>query len=99
MTGHGPDLVIGAALLLVGIAELIVAVKNAVKRARRRRSSAVVHAAAVQSCGEPTHEMSSPLVRCRGLIAEALIVRDRLSGQIDAATYQQRMKDLVSHDR
>ena len=99
MTGHGPDLVIGAALLLVGIADLIVAVKNAVKRARRRRSSAVVHAAAVQSCGEPTHEMSSPLVRCRGLIAEALIVRDRLSGQIDAATYQQRMKDLVSHDR
>ena len=41
--------------------------------------------------------MSSPLVRCRGLIAEALIVRDRLSGQIDAATY--RMKDPVSHDR
>lgn len=30
MTGHGPDLVIGAALLLVGIADLIVAVKNAV---------------------------------------------------------------------
>ena len=38
-------------------------------------------------------------MRCRGLIAEALIVRDRLSGQIDAATYQDRMKDLVSHDR
>ena len=37
------------------------------------------------------------LARCRLLIAEALVVRARVSGQIDAATYQQRMQDLVSN--
>ena len=34
--------------------------------------------------------------RCWGLIAEAVIVRRRVSGEIDAATYQEQMKDLVS---
>ena len=36
-----------------------------------------------------------PFERCRGLIAEALIVRERMSGQIDAETYRARMKDLA----
>jgi hypothetical protein len=33
------------------------------------------------------------------LIAEAIIVRERVSGQIDAATYRTRMEDLVSGRR
>lgn len=36
---------------------------------------------------------------CWGLIAEALVVRQRVSGQIDAATYQTRMNDLVAGGR
>jgi hypothetical protein len=39
---------------------------------------------------------ATAVARCRLLIAEAMVVRARVSGQIDAATYQQRMKDLVS---
>jgi hypothetical protein len=33
------------------------------------------------------------------LIAEAVIVRERVAGQIDAATYQARMSGLVSGAR
>lgn len=51
--------------------------------------------AAVVRAGRRRHEAAS-LTRCWGLITEALIVRQRISGQIDAATYQARMKDLVS---
>ena len=39
------------------------------------------------------------LGRCWGLIAEGLIVRRRVSGEIDAATYQEQMNDLVSRGR
>ena len=46
--------------------------------------------------GEPAQPASA---RCRELIAEAMIVRERLSGQIDAATYRSRMNDLVSGHR
>jgi hypothetical protein len=39
------------------------------------------------------------LAHCRSMIMETLVVRARVSGQIDAATYQQRMKDIVSSGR
>jgi hypothetical protein len=39
--------------------------------------------------------MGAGLWRCRALIAEALIVRQRLSGEIDAETYQARMNGLA----
>jgi hypothetical protein len=39
------------------------------------------------------------LAHCRSLIMETLVVRARVSGQIDAATYQERMKDIVSSGR
>jgi len=42
---------------------------------------------------------ATPVTRCWGLIAEALVVRQRVSGQIDAATYQARMNDLVAGGR
>ena len=42
---------------------------------------------------------ATSLARCRLLIAEAMVVRARVSGQIDAATYQQRMRELVSSGR
>jgi hypothetical protein len=39
--------------------------------------------------------MGASLRRCWALIAEALVVRQRLSGEIDAETYQARMNDLA----
>ena len=42
---------------------------------------------------------ATALARCRLLIVEAMVVRARVSGQIDAATYQERMKELVSSGR
>jgi hypothetical protein len=39
--------------------------------------------------------MGASLWRCRALIAEAVIVRQRLSGEIDAETYQIRMNELA----
>ncbi|AEV73380.1 hypothetical protein MycrhN_2808 [Mycolicibacterium rhodesiae NBB3] len=42
---------------------------------------------------------ATAVARCWGLVAEALVVRQRVSGQIDAATYQARMNDLVAGGR
>jgi hypothetical protein len=39
--------------------------------------------------------MGPSLGRCQALIAEAVIVRQRLSGEIDAETYQIRMNELA----
>ncbi len=39
--------------------------------------------------------MGASLWRCQTLIAEALIVRQRLSGEIDVETYQIRMTELA----
>jgi hypothetical protein len=85
-TGYWPGAVIGTMLVLVAAADLIVAIG----RARRRRRSVAQPAAATRRPPE-----SSPIVRCRRLIAEAMIVRQRVSGQIDAETYQARMTVLA----
>lgn len=39
--------------------------------------------------------MGASLWRCQALIAEAVVVRQRLSGEIDAETYQIRMNELA----
>jgi hypothetical protein len=39
--------------------------------------------------------MGPSLWRCQALIAEAIVVRQRLSGEIDAETYQIRMNELA----
>lgn len=39
------------------------------------------------------------LARCWGLIAEGLVIRQRVSGEIDSATYQQQMNDLAAGRR
>ncbi|MEB3980386.1 hypothetical protein OQ968_03820 [Mycobacterium sp. 663a-19] len=42
--------------------------------------------------------MGASLWRCQALIAEAVVVRQRLSGEIDAETYQVRMKELARQE-
>jgi hypothetical protein len=84
--GYWPAIAIGTVMVLIATADLIVAIG----RARRRRRSVTQPAAATRRSPE-----SSPIVRCRRLIAEAMIVRQRVSGQIDAETYQARMTDLA----
>ncbi len=44
-----------------------------------------------------TSGMGASLWRCQALIAEAVVVRQRLSGEIDAETYQIRMNELARH--
>lgn len=85
-TGYWPGVVIGTVVVVVAAANLIVAVG----RARRRRRDVTQPTAAARRSPE-----SSPIVRCRRLIAEAMIVRQRVSGQIDAETYQARMTELA----
>ena len=45
------------------------------------------------------HQEALALAHCRSMIMETLVVRARVSGRIDAATYQERMKDIVSSGR
>ena len=91
-TGYWPAVLTGAVLLLT----FIVSMTAAVMRRRRPHRKHTTVEPAVRPFGAPPSDVEVPVGRCRGLIAEALIVRDRLSGQIDAETYQARMKDLVS---
>jgi hypothetical protein len=85
-TGYWPGVVIGTVMVLIAAADLIVAIG----RARRRRRDATQPAAATRRSPE-----SSSIVRCRRLIAEVMIVRQRVSGHIDAETYQARMTELA----
>ena len=83
--------------LLIGVVLLPLVATTIVALSRRYRAPR--HDTAPQ----PTAGLSSPplsdlgasLGRCRVLIEEALIVRQRLSGDIDAQTYQARMTDLA----
>ncbi|MFD8495805.1 hypothetical protein [Amycolatopsis sp. NPDC059657] len=89
-TGYWPAVVIGMVLLVI----LIATTSVTVRRARRRRRATSAAPAAPPTTA--TSDADAPYPRCRALIAEALIVRERVSGQIDAATYQARMKDVAS---
>lgn len=91
-TGYWPAVVIGAALLLA----LIMTTVAAARRARRRSHGAETPASTVPRTGDQEQDAEVPHPRCKALITEALIVRERVFGQIDAATYQARMKDLAA---
>ncbi|MDR3661820.1 MAG: hypothetical protein P4L86_15805 [Mycobacterium sp.] len=74
-----------AAIELLALTGMAVAV---LVRRRRRRRYRVMAASS-----------NHPAVRGRRLIEESAIVRDRLSGRIDAHTYRVLMFDLVSHQQ
>jgi hypothetical protein len=90
-TGDWPAASIGAVLLLTVILSTTVAV---MRRRRPHRKHTAVESA-VRPFGAAPSDVEVPVERCRGLIVEALTVRERMSGQIDAETYQARMKDLA----
>src|SRR5262245_13301529 len=76
---------LAVAIAVIELTALIIAVVTAVRRPRH-----------LPRVVKPIIPSDVPYERCRALIAEGMIVRDRISGQIDAATYQARMKDLVT---
>jgi hypothetical protein len=90
-SGYWPAILIGVVLLLTFVATTIAALMHGYRPHRK------------QTPPQPTARLSEPLPsdmgaslwRCRALIAEALIVRQRLSGEIDAETYRARMNDLA----
>lgn len=90
MSGYGAAVTIGAVGLLVVILMAVAAV------VRRRRHTSPAKQTAARSSTWRDYPPNHPVVRVRLLIEEAMIVRERLSGQIDAATYRERMHGLVS---
>jgi hypothetical protein len=67
-----------------------------------RRSEVIVSAKASpgkRPSARPAPSADVPSERIRDLILEAMIVRERVAGEIDAATYQARMKDLACGGR
>ena len=97
--GYWPAVMIGAVLALIAVVDLVVTTAAKIKRARRRRSSVAAPMRNVGLFEEPSQQSDDPLVRCRDLIAEAVVVRQRISGLIDATTYQARMRDLAARCR
>ena len=92
ISGYRSALLIGVVLLPL-VATTIVAVS---RRYRAPRQDTAPQPTAGLS-GPPLSDMGASLGRCRVLIEEALIVRQRLSEDIDAQTYQARMTDLARH--
>ena len=90
-SGYWSATLIGVLLLLAFIATTIVAVT---RRYRAHRKDTAPEPAAGLAGPVPS-DTSAPLGRCWVLIAEAVIVDQRLSGEIDAETYQARMTDLA----
>ena len=90
-SGDWPAMLIGVVLLLTFVATTIAAVMRGY---RPRRKETAPEPTARLSDPLPS-DMSASLWRCRALTEEALIVRQRLSGKIDAETYQARMNDLA----
>ncbi len=83
--------------LAIGVMGLVVVILMVTATvARRRHHHSTAKETAVDSSTQPTYPPNHPVVRIRLLIEEAIIVRERLSGHIDAATYQERMHDLVT---
>ena len=90
-SGYWAALLIGVLLLFTFVATTTAGIMH-VYRARRNENPQ-----------QPTAGLSdlSPsgigasLWRCQALIAEAIVVRQRLSGEIDAETYQIRMNEIA----
>ena len=90
-SGHWAALLVGVVLLLFFVAPAAATIMR-MYRARRdegARESTDGIADLLRSAAGPS------LWRCQALIAEAIVVRQRLSGEIDAETYQIRMNDLA----
>ncbi len=90
-SGSWAALLIGAVLLLIFVAT---ATAGIVRAYRTRRNETTLQPADGLS-DRVSSGMSASLWRCRALITEAVIVRQRLSGEIDAETYQTRMNELA----
>ena len=90
------DAWVAIAIGAVGLVLLIAMTIAAVMLWRRSRHNVARLPQAAPTCREPHREDGIRYRRCHDLIAEALIVRERVAGQIDAATYQARMSGLVS---
>jgi len=90
-SGYWPAVVIGTVELLI----LIMYITAAVRHQMRRRRDARTLLSVLRRPDEPAGEAGDPPLRCWALIAEAIIVRERLSGEIDAETYRTRMNDLA----
>jgi len=84
-------MLMGVVLLLSFVATTIVALM----RGHRARRKETVREPTGRLSEKPPPDMGDSLWRCRALIAEALVVRQRLSGEIGAETYQARMNDLA----
>jgi hypothetical protein len=84
-------MLMGVVLLLNFVATTIAALMHG-HRARRKE---MVREPTGRLSETPPPDMGASLWRCQALIAEALIVRQRLSEEIDAETYQARMNDLA----
>ncbi|MDO2385974.1 hypothetical protein QRB41_21735 [Mycobacterium avium subsp. hominissuis] len=90
--GFGPAAVIGGIELLVMILYGADGVRHALRRRRDSGTSPSLPGRLDQSSGVA-------VLHCSRLTAEAIIVRERVSGRIDAATYRTRMEDLASGER
>lgn len=85
--------------MAIGVTELVIIIAIAVTSRRRelgRRHAVAALISDIPQSGESPRRAGGPPRRCWGLIAEAVIARERMSGHIDAATYQARMSALAS---
>lgn len=102
VNGSWAAIVIGVLLV---VAPLLVSATVAARiRRQRRHRRSHARAAAGPPTGHPAATPPEPgssrprptrTDRCALLTAEALVVRDRLAGHIDAPTYRSRMHDLA----
>ena len=90
-SGHWAAVLIGVLLLVTFIATTTAGIMH-VYRARRNETA---HQPTDGLSDLLPSDMGASLWRCQALIAEAIIVRQRLSGEIDAETYQARMNELA----
>lgn len=78
-------------IAVIGAVLVVIVIVAAVAAARRRHRRATTPGSATRSADELLREAG----RYQGPITEALLAQQRVSGQIDAATYQAGMKDLA----
>jgi len=90
-SGYWAALLIGVLLLLIFVATTT----GDVVHAYRARRNETPHQRTDGLPDLPASGMGASLLRCQALITEALIVRQLLSGEIDAETYQIRMTELA----
>jgi hypothetical protein len=90
-SGYWAAVLIGVSLLLTFVATTTAGIIHAY-RARRNDTA---HQATDGLSDLSPSGMGASLRRSQALIAEAIVVRQRLSGEIDAETYQIRMNKLA----